>query len=126
MKSFFTLLIIILNSALGYCQAAEFSIKESVHKFPKSKEGVLLQYSFEFTNTGTIPLIIESYSVVCSCTKVILPNEPVLPGKSGLIKMVFDTEGKYYLQDRTILLQMNTKKKIQKIRFKVFVIPKDE
>jgi hypothetical protein len=85
-----------------------------------------LEHTFVFTNTGTIPLIINDFSVACTCTKVLFSKDPILPGKTGSIKVVFNTEGKYYQQDREILLSVNTKKKVVKLRFKVFVIPKDE
>ena len=74
----------------------------------------------------TFDLIISSFSVACTCTKVEFSKAPVSPGKTGTVKITFDTNGKYYLQDREILLTVNTKKKIQKLRFKVFVIPKGE
>lgn len=115
-----------MNSALGFGQVAEFSLTENVFKFPKTKEGIVLEHVFIVTNTGTAPLIINDYSVECKCTKVVLPKEPILPGKKGEIKITFDTEGKYYQQDRIILLSTNTKKKVHKLRFKVFVIPKEE
>lgn len=115
-----------MNTALGFSQEAVFSLKEPTYKFPKTNEGVVLEHTYIFTNTGTVPLIINEYSVACTCTKVEFSKEPVAPGKTGMIKIIFDTGGKYYLQDREILLSVNTKKKIQKLRFKVFVIPKEE
>lgn len=126
MKTLFAFMILFLNSALGFGQVAEFSLEQTLVKFPKTKEGVVLEHTFVFTNTGSTPLIISDYSVACKCTKVILPKEPVLPGKTGEIKITFDTEGKFYQQDREVLLTMNTKKKIAKLRFKVFVIPREE
>lgn len=126
MKFFFSFLLIVLNSALGFGQAAEFSLTEPLFKFPKTKEGVVLEHTFVVTNTGSSPLIISDYSVECKCTKVVLPQEPILPGKKGEIKIIFDTEGKFYQQDRIVLLSANTKKKVHKLRFKVFVIPKEE
>jgi hypothetical protein len=126
MKLFFTFLYIILNSALGLTQDAEFFLKERTFKFPKTDEGIILQHTFNFKNNGKSPLIINDFSVACHCTKVILPKEPILPGEEGEITFTFDTEGKYYHQDRQIILYTNSKKKIQKLRFKVFVIPKEE
>jgi len=126
MRLFFAIIIIALNSALGISQVAEFSIEEPVYKFPKTYEGVILQHEFKFTNTGDAPLIISDYTVSCSCTKAILPKEPILPGKSSVIKVTFDTNGKYYHQDRIIYIKTNAKKSEHKLRFKVNVIPKNE
>jgi hypothetical protein len=38
----------------------------------------------------------------------------------------FDTNGKYYQQDRKIILHTNTKRKLEYLRFKVFVVPNEE
>lgn len=126
MKLFLTSLFFILNSALAFSQEAEFSLLEKkTIKFPDIQQGELLEHTYTFTNTGNIPLIIEDYSVTCHCTKVVLPKKPIPPGQKGEIKMTFNSAGKYYLQDRVILLEMNTKKKTEKIRFKVYVIPQE-
>ena len=111
-----------MNSALVFGQEAEFSLEEKVHKFPKTKEGVLLEHEYKITNTGDAPLIISDYSVSCKCTKVYLPKEPILPGATYNLKVTFDTNGKYDFQDRTIYLKTNTKKETHAVRFKVLVI----
>jgi hypothetical protein len=77
------------------------------------------------TNTGDAPLIISEYKVSCPCTKVTLPD-PIPPGKSAVLHVTFETKGKYYEQDRAIILSTNTKKGTEKVRFKVFVIPEGE
>jgi hypothetical protein len=114
-----------INSAFGFGQTAEFFVQSPVHKFPKTLEGVQLKYTYEVTNNGDIPLIISSYEVSCSCTKVTLPG-PIQPGDIGYITVEFDTNGKYYQQDRKIILQTNSRKKTEYLRFKVFVIPNEE
>lgn len=124
MRYLFAIIILFLSSAPGYCQEAEFSIDNSVHKFPKVDEGVILEHFFTITNSGGAPLIISEYKVSCSCTKVFLPKGPILPGESYKLKVSFDTNGKYYVQDRTIYLKANTKKETHHLRFKVKVIPK--
>ena len=118
------LLFILLNSASGFGQTAEFFVDHPVHKFPKTREGILLMHTYEIVNKGTEPLVIYSYDVECSCTEITLP-EPIQPGESGMLTLTFDTKGKYYRQDRKIVLQTNAKKKTQTLRFKVFVIPKE-
>ena len=125
MKLFLAIIIIALNSALVFGQAAEFSINKAVHKFPKTNEGIILKHTFVVTNNGDAPLIILDYKVGCSCTKVILPTKPILPGETFNLLVTFDTNGKYNFQDRIIYLKTNTKKQTHKIRFKVNVIPND-
>jgi len=122
MKLLFTSIIFILNSALVFSQEAEFYLKEKTVKFPDTEQGETLEHTFVFTNTGSSPLIIQNYEVACKCTKLITPDKPIAPGEKGELLLTFDTKGKYEFQDRTVILTMNTKKKTEKLRFKVFVI----
>lgn len=126
MKLLFAIITLLLNSAPGFGQEAEFFVDKAIHKFPKTYEGVVLEHVFHVENHGNIPLIISSYEVACSCTKAALPKEPIPPGGAYDIKVTFDTKGKYYYQDRIILLKTNTRSGEEKIRFKVNVIPKNE
>ncbi len=121
---FLFLVFICLNSAFGFTQSAEFFVKRPLIKFPKAKEGVVIEHVFTVTNRGELPLMISDYEVECSCTKAFFSKDSILPGEKTTIKITFDTEGKSYYQDRTILLKTNTKRKTEKLRFKVFVEPK--
>lgn len=124
MKSFI-FIFILLKTVSCISQEAVFSIKEPLKKFEKVKEGELIEHSFQFKNTGNAPLIISDYSVGCKCTQVYFPEEPILPNQTGVVRITFDTKGKYFQQDRVIYLMVNTKKKVVKLRFKVFVEPKE-
>ncbi len=118
-------MILSLNSVLGISQEAEFFCKKSTFKFPKTNEGVVLEHVFVVKNTGDAPLKLISYDVECDCTKAFLPEAEIKPGESVEVKVTFDTEGKAYFQDREIRITTNTKKKVEKIRIKVNVIPHD-
>lgn len=125
MKNVFVLLIILINSAIGLSQYAEFSfLSSTTHKWEKTREGDQLQHYFVFKNIGEVPLIINDALVSCSCTKVIFPNRPIAPNQKDSILVHFDSNQKYYLQDRVIKLKANTKKE-QELRIKVYVVPKD-
>lgn len=124
MRYLIAILILFLNSAPGYGQEAEFSLDKAVHKFSKVHEGAILEHFYTVTNTGTAPLVISEYKVSCTCTKAYLPKDPILPGNSFKLKVTFDTNGKYYFQDRTIYLKTNTKKQTHRLRFKVNVLPR--
>jgi hypothetical protein len=121
----FLVAILILNSALGFGQEAVFFAEDNLHKFPKTNEGPILEHVFAVTNNGTAPLVITEAKVSCHCTKVTFPDT-IQPGKTDSIHVTFDTNGKYYQQDRKILLFTNTKKGMEELRFKVFVVPKEE
>jgi|TARA_B110000908_G_scaffold158995_1_gene200734 hypothetical protein len=98
-----------LNSALVFGQEAEFSIDKSVHKFPKTAEGVLLEHNyiitqlqtvefggdgvcyFEVTNTGNAPLILSNVKGSCQCTVPTWPKEPIVPRRTPKIKVKYNT-----------------------------------
>lgn len=126
MKSVIVLLIMIVNSAIGFAQYAEFNfLNKTTHKWNKTNEGTVLQHYFVFENTGDTPLVINDALVSCSCTKVQFPNHPILPQQKDSILVTFDSNQKYYMQDRIIKLKANTKKD-QELRIKVFVVPKED
>ena len=121
MKVLFFIITLVSFNSCFLAQEAKFSVDKAVYKFPKSKEGILLEHKFKVTNTGTVPLIISDYKVACECTKLILPTKPIRPGETVFIKVTFATTGKSYFQDRIIYLSTNTKNKEEKLRIKVNV-----
>jgi len=120
------LLIILFKTALVFGQVAVFSVKYKTIKFPNTAEGEVLKFSYEIKNNGKSALEIYSSETECSCTEVTLPSEKILPGEFATIKVVFDTKGKYYFQNRMIYLNTNTRKGKELLRFKVFVEPDPE
>lgn len=46
---------------------------------------------FEFTNTGTAPLIISDVKSTCGCTVPKKPEGPIMPGQTGEISVKYDT-----------------------------------
>lgn len=119
-------LVLVLNSVLAISQSAEFYFLDKTnHKWEDTNEGVQLEKSFRFINSGDVPLIIKGANVACSCTRVDYPKNPVAPGDTSKITIHFDTNQKYYYQNRSVEIVSNAKKKT-KLKFKVYVIPKDE
>ena len=112
-----------MKTAIVFGQSAVFSVKYKTIKFPPTQEGEVLKFSYEVKNTGKAPLEIYSAETECSCTEVILPTDQILPGHFGIIKVTFDSKGKYYSQNRLIYLNTNSRRKKELIRFKVFLEP---
>ena len=61
---------------------------------------------FNFTNTGTEPLVIKHAKGSCGCTVPTYPKEPILPGESNEVKVRYDTKriGKF---TKTVTLTTN-------------------
>jgi hypothetical protein len=120
MKVVFFICSIILNSAIAFGQYAEFHFDKRVYKADPVEEGVMLEHTFNFQNSGKVPLIITGYDVTCSCTRATYPEEPILPGEEGQIHVTFDTNDKIGWQYRKVVLRANTKKPAEvEIRVKI-------
>lgn len=69
--------------------AIEF--KSVNHDFGKLDYKGDASYYFEFKNTGKAPLILTSVTASCGCTTPEWPKEPILPGKTGKIKVTYNS-----------------------------------
>ena len=118
---FILFITILVNSALATAQVAEFTFSDANLRLPKTKEGVLLQFEYPFTNSGKAPLVITEIKVQCSCTTFEFPKEPIPPGGKGVIKVNFDTKGKIGYQDRILQVFANTRKSPFELRFRVMI-----
>ncbi|MBI9035239.1 MAG: DUF1573 domain-containing protein [Bacteroidales bacterium] len=47
---------------------------------------------FKFTNTGNQPLVLSRVKATCGCTVPTWPRQPILPGKSEVIKVKYNTK----------------------------------
>jgi hypothetical protein len=89
---------------------ATMNFRDTVHDFGSIKEGEVVSYDFEFTNTGKRPLIISSANGSCGCTVADFPREPLAPGKASVIKVQFSSAGKEGHQEKSVTLVNNTAK----------------
>ena len=64
------------------------------HDWGKVMDGETVTHVFKFKNTGKEPLVINNAKGSCGCTVPEWPKEPIAPGGSGEIKVVFDSKGK--------------------------------
>jgi hypothetical protein len=63
---------------------------------------------FNFTNTGTEPLIIENAKGSCGCTVPEYPKEPIPPGEQGEIKVVYKPGKQKNAQSKNVTITANT------------------
>ena len=74
---------------------AEITFVERTHDFGNiAPDGGPVHYDFEFTNTGSSPLVISEVATYCGCVSGEFPLKPVKPGKKGHVKITYDPSGK--------------------------------
>ncbi len=98
--------------------APVISFSESTYDFGTVKQGEVVEHTFKFTNTGKSPLIIESATASCGCTVPESPKEPIAPGKTGEIKVQFNSTGKSGVQAPMVTVRANTVPNITQVSLK--------
>lgn len=93
--------------SLSADEQANIKFTETSHDFGKIKEGTKATYEFTYTNTGSAPLILTDVITPCSCTSPDWSKEPLMPGKSSKIVVVFDSKGKPGTFNKTITVKHN-------------------
>lgn len=63
---------------------------------------------FEFTNTGDQPLVIENAKGSCGCTVPNFPKEPIPPGGTATIDVVYKPGKQEGAQTKTVTVTANT------------------
>ena len=100
--SFFILFSSILSIAQG-----KFSFSEETYDFGTVVEGVKATHVFKFTNTGNAPIVISSVRASCGCTTPEWPKDPIMPGKTGEIKAIYNSKGRLNAFNKSIRISSN-------------------
>jgi len=87
---------------------ADIKLDKLTHDYGNIQQGGNGECEFKFTNNGKEPLVITNCQGSCGCTVPQCPKEPILPGKSGVIKVKYDTNrpGGIY---KTVTVNSNAK-----------------
>jgi|AVFP01.1.fsa_nt_gi hypothetical protein len=88
--------------------------------------GEIVQHSdgsrqFTFENTGDTPLVITHVKTTCGCTVPSYSKEPILPGKTGIINIKYDTR-RVGAFSKSIRVLSNTASEITILKIKGTVI----
>lgn len=95
-KLILALTVILTFSFAGYSSAKDDNNKPVIsftttnHKFENvSSKDTMLNYDFEFVNTGNSNLIIYYVTSSCDCVKGEYPKNIIAPGQKGKIKVSY-------------------------------------
>lgn len=83
--------ILSLPFALHAQDSARISFDKKVHDYGTIYQNDDGNCEFTFTNTGNIPLVLTNVYSSCGCTVPSWPKEPLMPGKSNVIKVKYNT-----------------------------------
>ncbi len=120
-------LFIIAGLIRVQAQSSGPSIKfeKTTHDFGKIKEdGGNATYEFKFINDGTQPLVIQNVRPSCGCTTPDWTKEPVMPGKTGFVKAVFNPLRRPGAFNKSMTITTNANPPVERIYIKGIVEPK--
>lgn len=124
----FILLALVLS--VGVVSAQNKKVPKPVfdkneHNFGKVNESAgTVTCEFNFTNKGNAPFIIQRVQASCGCTTPDYTNEPVLPGKSGTIKVSYSTTGRPGSFDKKVTVFSNVPDEVFVLTIKGEVLKK--
>ncbi len=90
---------------------------EDTYDFGKINEGTKAKHTYTFTNVGTEPLIIQDAKASCGCTVPTFSKDPVEPGATGKIDVVFDSKGRPGKTSKYVTVTANT----EPVKTKIFL-----
>jgi hypothetical protein len=99
------------------------SFEKLDHDFGTIAQNSSNDYVFTFTNTGKEPLIITNAKGSCGCTVPRWPKEPIAPGATGEIEIIYKPGKQKNQQTKSITVTANTEpeKTVLKIKANVLV-----
>jgi hypothetical protein len=106
---------VIVKDVIENKSGSKIFLPEDQHDFGKVKQGLKIAYTFKFENQGNMPLIISDVKTSCGCTAAVISEKTIEPGKSGSIKVEFDTKDKQGKNSKSITVISNDSKEPQKI-----------
>jgi hypothetical protein len=89
--------------------SAEITFDKLVHDYGTVQKGADGNCEFKFKNTGKEPLILSDVKSTCGCTIPSWTREPILPGKSGTIKVNYTKMGNPGVISKQITVTSNAK-----------------
>lgn len=134
MKTFivFVFSVFVIFGAIAQEAAVEASsgpvmtFEEVKHEFGDIHQGDKVEHVFKFENTGNEPLIISDVRTTCGCTAPAWPRDPVIPGQTADIKVVFNSAGKMGRQNKIITIVSNATNPKNQISIVTNVLPKEK
>lgn len=126
-KIFLTTLFLVMAVAMVIAQGtAKISFEKTTYSFGSfSESNPKVSCKFKFTNTGNGPLVIHQALATCGCTVPTYPKEPIKPGESGEITVVYNGAGKFPGHFRkAITIRTNAEQEVVRLYIEGDMTPK--
>ena len=96
MKKFLLSTLMLICGITFVSAQAEIKFDKLTHDFGTfSEASPVVTCTFNFTNTGDKPLVINQAVASCGCTAPEYTKDPIQPGQKGSIKVTYNGTGKF-------------------------------
>ena len=96
MKKILLMSMMLFCGIISVSTQAEIKFEKLTHDFGTFSESApVVTCTFNYTNTGDKPLVINQAVASCGCTVPEYTKEPVQPGQKGTIKVTYNGTGKF-------------------------------
>lgn len=114
------------NTTENFNDTTSVQMIDSVYNFGKVTDGENVVFSYRFRNTGKNSLVISSATASCGCTVPEKPEEPVKPGETGFLKVVFNSKGRVGQVHKEVNVVSNAYPKFPVLQLIGEVVPKNK
>lgn len=98
--------------------------EKATHDFGDINQGDVVEYTFDFQNTGNEALVLSNVMTSCGCTVPQWPHDPIAAGEKSQIKVRFNSTGKMGHQTKVIRVVSNSKDGEARVTITANVLPK--
>jgi len=94
----------VISAANKKSGSGRIEFTKEIHNFGTLKEGEIVVYSFQFKNTGSLPLRLTKVEPACGCLSVQFDKEDIEPQEVSAIDVIFHTDGEWGNQVKTVAI----------------------
>ena len=124
MKKLLTLCLLLVLGTARAQGVMQFTTDS--HDFSNVAEGTMATFEFKFKNTGNQPVVIANVQASCGCTTPDWTKTPVLPGKTGIIKAMYNSAGRPGVFNKTVTVTSNASEASKVLSIKGTVMTKEQ
>lgn len=95
----------------------EFKFEKETHDFGNIPHNKPASYSFQFSNTGDAPIIINEVKPSCGCSVAEFTKTPIKPGDTGSVTVTYNAAAKGPFT-KQFTIKSNTKTPIKTLTIK--------
>ena len=125
MKKVMSFATMLLMAVVAMGQQPVMTFAKTEHDFGKINEADgRVTTVFEFKNEGMTPLVLSNVRASCGCTTPKWTREPIEPGQTGQITVIYNPNGRPGRFQKTITITSNATEATKRLYIKGEVIPK--